>query len=324
MCTALSFKTKDHYFGRTLDIDMSYGEKICVMPRRFPLRFCRMGEMDSHFAMIGMAAVVSGTPLYYDAVNERGLGMAGLNFPKNAHYFTERPECDNVAPFEFIPWVLGRCATVEEAKALLSRINLADIPFSRELPPAALHWIISDREKSIVVESVKTGIKIHRNPLGVMTNNPPFEYQMFNLNNYRGLCRETVENRFSDDLELDIYCQGLGGLGLPGDVSSMSRFVRAAFNSRNSVCREDENSSVSRFFHIMGSVEMIEGCCRTDAGTWDKTVYTSCVNTDRGLYYYTTYGNRQINCVNMYGENLDGGGLSVFDLNESENILYQN
>ncbi len=222
---------------------------------------------------------------------------------------------------KFIPWVLGRCATVEEAKALLSRINLADIPFSRELPPAALHWIISDREKSIVVESVKTGIKIHRNPLGVMTNNPPFEYQMFNLNNYRGLCRETVENRFSDDLELDIYCQGLGGLGLPGDVSSMSRFVRAAFNSRNSVCREDENSSVSRFFHIMGSVEMIEGCCRTDAGTWDKTVYTSCVNTDRGLYYYTTYGNRQINCVNMYGENLDGGGLSVFDLNESENIL---
>lgn len=324
MCTALSFTAQNHYFGRTLDLDCSYGEEVCVMPRRFPLSFRKMGDMPEHYAMIGMATVVGGIPLFYDAVNEHGLAMAGLNFPENAYYYPIAEGRDNVAPFEFIPWILGACKTVAEARMLLDKINIVNIPFSENLPLSPLHWMISDSEGSIVVETMRDGIHIHDNPVGVMTNNPPFEYQLFNLNNYRSLRTDNGENYFSDSIPLKNYCQGLGALGLPGDVSSMSRFVRIAFGRANSVCGGDEESAVSQFFHLLTSVEMNRGCCKTPSGKWDITVYTSCANTQRGLYYYTTYDNRQITCVDMHKTDLDSAEISRYPLVTAQQINFQN
>ncbi len=324
MCTALNLTTKDHYFGRNLDLDCSYGEEVCVMPRNYPLEFRKMESMKKHYAMIGMATVVQDIPLFYDATNEYGLAMAGLNFPGNAYFAPVQDDRENVTPFEFIPWILGQCKTVAEARKLLERMNLANISFSENLPLSPLHWIISDRKESIVVEAMKDGIHIHDNPMGVLTNNPPFEYHLFNLNNYRNLRVDNGENYFNEELQLTKYCQGLGAIGLPGDVSSMSRFVRIAFNSAHSVCSEDEASSVSQFFHLLSSVEMTRGCCLTDTGTWDITVYSSCMNTDRGIYYYTTYDNRQIHCVDMYKTDLDAKLVSRFPLNTEPKFYYQN
>ncbi len=324
MCTSLSFLTNNHYFGRTLDLDCSYEEEVCVMPRRFPLELRQMGTLEAHYAMIGMATVVQGVPLFYDAANEHGLAMVGLNFPGNAHYYHLMEEKDNITPFEFIPWILGKCRTASEARELLDRINLVNIPFSDKLPLSPLHWQISDRNESIVVETMSDGMRVHNNPTGVMTNNPPFEYQLFNLNNYRNIKVDNGDNTFSPDLPLETYCQGLGAIGLPGDVSSMSRFVRIAFGRANAVCNDDELSSVSQFFHLLSSVEMNRGCCRTTSGEWDITVYTSCVNTDRGLYYYTTYDNRQINCVDMHRTDLDSNTVSRFPLVTEMQINYHN
>ncbi len=314
MCTALTLTTKEHYFGRTLDLDCSYGEEVCIMPRRYPLVFRKLGKWDSHYAMIGMATVVGEVPLYYDGVNEYGLAMAGLNFPGNAYYGPLQEGWDNVAPFEFIPWILCQCKTVAEAEKLLRRMNLANIPFSEALPPSPLHWMIADRDRAVVVEVMADGMHIYDNPTGVMTNNPPFPFHLQNLNNYRRLTVDNGENLFADTLALDNYCQGLGAVGLPGDVSSMSRFVRASFGRAHSVCGEDENSSVSQFFHLLGSVEMNRGICRTPQEHWDITVYTSCMNMERGLYYYTTYDNRQICCVDMHQADLDGTTVSRFAL----------
>lgn len=324
MCTALNLTTKDHYFGRTLDLDYSYVEEVCVMPRNFQLEFRKMNRIDKHYAMIGMATVVADTPLFYDATNEHGLSMAGLNFPGNAYYAPFDPEKDNVTPFEFIPWILGQCKTVAEARKLLERINLVNIPFSEKLPLSPLHWMIDDRNEAIVVESMRDGLHIHDNLVGVMTNNPPFEYQLVNLNNYRNLRVDSGKNTFAKNLSLNVYCQGLGAIGLPGDVSSMSRFVRIAFGRANSVCAEDEASSVSQFFHLLSSVEMIRGCCLTGTGKWDITVYTSCINTEKGLYYYTTYDNQQINCVDMRKTDLDSDTISRYPLELKQGIRYQN
>lgn len=324
MCTAMNLTTKDHYFGRNLDIDRSYGEQVCVMPRRFPLEFRRMGKLDGHYAMIGMAMVAGETPLYFDAVNEKGLCMAGLNFPGNAVYHPERAGHDNVTPFEFIPWILSQCASIGEARKKLEKLNLVDIPFGPGLPLSPLHWIISGREGSLVVESMGDGLHVYENPTGVLTNNPPFPYHLMNLSNYQGLSAANPENTLSKNLELTRYCQGLGGLGLPGDLSSMSRFVRTVFHRENAVCGEDEHSSVSQFFHILGTVEMPRGSCMTEEGSWDITVYSSCVNADKGLYYYTTYDNRQITCVDMRKVDLNGDGLRVFDLETEQSIRYQN
>lgn len=324
MCTALSMTTHDHYFGRNLDLDRSYGEEVCVMSRRFPLVFRQMGTWREHFAMIGMATVAEGIPLFYEAANEHGLSMAGLNFPGNAWYAPITEGRDNIAPFEFIPWILGQCRTLDEAKILLSRINLADISFSEQLPLSPLHWMIADRTGAIVVEAMRSGLHIHDNPVGVLTNNPPFPYHLDNLRRYRQLRPDNAEVERNDPLPDVAYCQGLGAVGLPGDVSSMSRFVRTVFGRENSICDGDELASVGQFFHLLTSVEMVRGICRTDDGTLDITGYSACINTDRGRYYYTTYGNRRISCVDMHRTDLDGTSVSRFPLMMEESIFYQN
>ena len=211
MCTAATYVTKDHYFGRNLDLEFSYNETVTVTPRNYPFQFRKVKALESHYAMIGTAFVVDNYPLYYDATNEKGLSMAGLNFPENADYKQEAEGKDNVTPFEFIPWILGQRSTIKEVKELLGRINLININFSEKLPLSPLHWMISDRNESITVESVKEGMKIYDNPVGILTNNPTFDIQIFNLNNYVNVTREIAENRFSSAIALDVYSRGMGG-----------------------------------------------------------------------------------------------------------------
>ena len=324
MCTAATYKTNDFYFGRTLDYEFSYGDEVTVMPRNYPLKFRAAGGLEKHYAVIGMAHVAGDYPLFYDAINEKGLGMAGLNFVGNAYYRDETEGKDNVAQFEFIPWILARCATLAEARRLLENINITNMPFSDKLPTAQLHWIIADRSGAITVESVKEGIKIYDNPVGVLTNNPPFDEQMFRLNDYMHLSPKSPANLFSHKLSLNTYSRGMGGLGLPGDLSSQSRFVRVAFTKMNSVSGASENESVSQFFHILGSVDQQRGCCEVDGGKYEITLYTSCCNADKGIYYYTTYENHQITAVDMHKENLDGTSLSRYPLITGEQIKMQN
>lgn len=324
MCTAATYKTKDFYFGRTLDYDFSYGDEVTVTPRGYCFSFRSMGVMKNHYAMIGMAHVADNYPLYYDAVNEKGLGMAGLNFVGNAYFNEKMRGRDNVAPFEFIPWILGQCAAVKDARALLGRINLVNTPFSEKMPLAQLHWLIADRDEAITVEAVRDGIRIYDNPVGILTNNPPFHEQMFQLNNYMHLSSKDPQNHFSDKLPLHTYGRGMGALGLPGDLSSPSRFVRAAFVKMNSVSGASEEESVSQFFHILGSVDQQRGCCQVEDGKYEITIYTSCCNADKGIYYYTTYENHQITAVDMYKEELDGTMLVRYPLIQGEQIKMQN
>lgn len=324
MCTAISYKTKDHYFGRNMDYEYSYEESVTITPRNYPFFFRRVKPLQNHYAMIGVAYVVEDYPLYYEATNEKGLSMAGLNFPGNAVYHVEIEDKDNVAPFEFIPWVLGQCATIDECKELLLRMNMVNIHFSENLPLSPLHWLISDRDKSITVESVKDGLKVYDNPVGVLTNNPPFETQMFCLNNYMGLSREQIENRFAKELDLQTYSRGMGAIGLPGDLSSTSRFVKASFTKLNSVSGDSESESISQFFHILTSVEQQRGCVHMGNGQYEITIYSSCCNTDKGIYYYTTYENSQITAVDMYREKLDGDIPVSYPLVTGQQISWQN
>lgn len=324
MCTAATYKTKDFYFGRTLDYEFSYQEEVTVTPRNYSFRFRHMGTLDQHYAIIGMAFVQENYPLYYDAVNEKGLGMAGLNFVGNACYNDPVKDKDNVAVFEFIPWILSQCATVAQARKLIERINLTKEPFNAQLPSASLHWLIADREEAITVEVMADGTHVHANPVGTLTNNPPFAEQLFRLNDYMHLSRKDPENRFAKELNLSRYSRGMGAMGLPGDLSSQSRFVRVSFVKMNSVSADTENESVSQFFHILGAVDQQRGCCDVGDGKYEITIYTSCCNTDKGIYYYTTYGNHQISAVDMYREDLDGAVLARYPLIQGEQICFQN
>lgn len=314
MCTAISFKTKDHYFGRTLDLEYHYNESVTVTPRNFPFRFTSGKVTENHFAIIGMATVIDGYPLYYEATNENGLSVAGLNFPHNAHYFPVCENKENVAPFEFIPWLLCQCESVDEATEEIKKINLADIDFSEKLKASPLHWLVSDREKSITVECTCHGMKIFSNPHGVLTNNPPFEFQMHTFNRYMKKILSNPDPYIQYDNEPGMLSKGLEFLGLPGDLSSPSRFVKTVFVKLNSVCGETEEESVTHFFHILGCVNTPVGFIKVDGNNKYKTVYTSCCNTDKGIFYYTTYGNSQISAVDMYKENLDSDTFSSYPL----------
>lgn len=323
MCTALTFKTNDHYFGRNLDLEYSLGEQIVVTPRNYVFNFRMLEPLKTHYAMIGVAKIDNGYPLYYDAVNEVGLSVAGLNFPENAFYFKPKHGFNNIAPFELIPYILGKFKSVDNVVAFLKESNIADIAYSVEFPPSPLHWIVADQMKSITVETVRNGLNIYENPVGVLTNNPPFCYQMFNLNNYPKLSAENPQKTFSENIPYSSYSRGLGGLGLPGDFSSMSRFVRCVFAKSLSKCDTDEMDSVSQFFHILSYVSQVRGCVKVD-GTNEFTVYSSCCNTNKGIYYYSTYHNRSIRSVDMHKENLNSDFLIPYDMTGKEFVFSQN
>lgn len=324
MCTAATYRTRDFYFGRTLDYEFSYGETIVIVPRSYPFAFRQKETIGSHYAIIGTAHVADDYPLFYDAVNEKGLGIAGLNFVGNAHYCDPAEGRDNIAQFELIPWILSQCECVAQARALIEKINITNTPFSDHFPLAQLHWIIADKDSAITVEAVRDGIKIYDNPVGVLTNNPPFDLQMFQLNNYMGLTNGAPANTFAPRLELKTYSRGMGAIGLPGDLSSQSRFIRVAFTKMNSVSGESERESVSQFFHILGSVDQQRGCCLLEDDKYEITIYTSCCNCSKGIYYYTTYDHHAITGVDMHRENLDGSKLVCYPMVTEEEIRMQN
>lgn len=311
MCTAVSFNKTDHYFGRTLDYDVRFGDSVVITPRKFRFETRFAGALREHYAMIGMAHVAGGYPLYYDCVNEKGLAMAGLNFVGNAFYGGLENAKTALCPHEFIPFVLGTCADLSEARELLRRVCLVDEPVGEGLPAARLHWMISDKSGSIVVESTEKGFFVYDDPFGVLTNNPEFPMQLMNLNNYMGLSAMPPQNRFCESCKLTAYSRGMGAIGLPGDWSSASRFVRAAFVRANSVCGVTESECVAHFFHILSSVEVPSGCCRLEDGSVQITQYSCCCNCDKGVYYYKYRDDHRISAVDMHREKLDASELVV-------------
>lgn len=312
MCTALTYKTKNHYFGRNLDLERGYDEAVVITPRNFNLRFRHTTPKKSHFALIGTAAVVDGYPLYFEASNESGVSMAGLNFPKNAHYCGCVDNKINIASFELIPYILGTADSVDMAGKTLSEINIVNTNFGENLPTSPLHWIISDNEKSIVLECTTDGMALYNNPFGVLTNNPRFDYHLTNINNYMGLFEGAAENKLWPQNPLDNYSLGLGALGLPGDFSSASRFVKTVFLKQKSICDGSDKESVNQFFHILDAVAMPKGCVMTPSGEYEYTRYSCCINTDTKVFYYKTYDNITVRKVDMLSVNLDSDNLYVY------------
>lgn len=324
MCTCITFKTKDFYFGRNLDLEYRFGEKIVVTPQNYEFFLRNKTKMKTKYAIIGMATVVDNYPLYADATNEKGLCMAGLYFPGNAVYYKEKEGYMNIASFELIPWCLGNFASIRELKQKLEKINITDQAFSEELPVTDLHWMVSDEKESIVLEQTKDGLKIYHNPYGVLTNNPTFDYHDMNMNNYMHISAQQPTNAFSKQIPLQSYGQGMGMIGLPGDVTPTARFVRAAFYKFNSITDEDEESSISQFFHILDSVSMIKGSVITKENKYDMTTYSSCINASKGIYYFKTYYNNQIQAVTLKKSNIHGDRLDIYELPEKQNIQYLN
>lgn len=319
MCTAISYTQKHHWFGRNLDMECSYGEKIIITPRNYTIDFRSKSSSFKHYAIIGTGIVKDSFPLYYDAANEHGLAMAALRYA-DAKYANHISDKDNIASFELILWVLSQCKTIDEAKKLLKKVNVTNTAFGKDMPPSPLHWIISDKNGSLTLECENGETKIYDNPIGVLTNMPSFDKQLFNLNNYINLTANHPENRFGKELDFNAYSRGMGAIGLPGDWSSMSRFVRATFAKYNSVSFENS----VQFFHMLGTATQIKGCTITENDDCEYTVYASCYDTDMGVYYYKTYENFAIGAVDMKKEKLDASVLTQHNMINESVVTWHN
>lgn len=327
MCTAIVFGEGNRYFGRNLDYEVSFGESVVVVSRNLNLKFRYLPDLKNHYAFVGMAHVKDGYPLLYEATNEKGLSIAGLNFVGNCQF--ARCALDarvNLCQFEMIPYIMAKCASVREACSVFDRINLLGEAFTHELPVAQLHWMLSDEKECCVFEITRCGVNVFCNNWGVLTNNPPFLYHEYNLNLYRGLSNGDLSAGFGDGMPHDRFSRGMGAFGMPGDWSSTSRFVRAAFvracSMRARGCGEQSEECIDdvvQFFHILSSVAMVKGCVAV-GNDFEYTQYSSCCDARRGVYYFKTYGETCIRRVDMYDFDLQSGELVCLDLDDCQRV----
>ena len=329
MCTGLALETKDglHLFGRNMDIEYSFNQSIIFIPRNFKcVNKSNKKELTTKYAVLGMGTIFDDYPTFADGMNEKGLGCAGLNFPVYVSYSKEDIEGKtNIPVYNFLLWVLANFSSVEEVKEALKNANIVDIPISENIPNTTLHWMISDiTGKSIVVEQTKEKLNVFDNNIGVLTNSPTFDWHVANLNQYVGLRYNQVLEFKLGDQSLTALGQGTGLVGLPGDFTPASRFVRVAF-LRDAMIKNDKDSiDLIEFFHILNNVAMVRGSTRTVEEKSDLTQYTSCMCLEKGIYYYNTYENNQINAIDMNKENLDGNEIKTYKYNKTLSINHVN
>lgn len=300
MCTALNEIGKYHLFGRTLDLEYSLDEEVVITPRRYEFDFLHEGRLYEHYAIVGTAHVSGGIPLYYDAMNEKGLCAAALRFPILAQYREKDQNKRNLASFELIPWLLCNFDSAEAAKSALTEVNITPESFSAALSTTPLHWIVGDSKHTFVIESAEEGLKIYDDPYGVLTNAPDFPSQ----------CRLLEKH-------------GEGCDPMLGDLSSSSRFIRAINAETYTLPAEKKTQAISRFFHVLGTVNQPHGLFRADERQL-RTVYTSCMDTEEMVYYFTTYDCRKIRGVKLRNAHLDLDSLSSFPMKRKEWVHFLN
>ncbi len=325
MCTSIALINESLYFGRNMDLDGGFGQQVVIMPREFPYETKQEGTLDRHYAVMGMAAVIDDCPLYADAVNEFGLCAAGLNFPQNACY--SKNLCSsrhNITPYELIPWVLGKCADLSEAAELLKNTSVYAEPFSEDVPLTPLHWHFADRTGSLVLEVMRDGMHIYDNPANVLTNNPPLDFHITNLCHYLNLTTEDPENSLTSITGAEPFGKGLGSFGLPGDYSPASRFVKAAYLLKNSPFSEKSAVNTAQAMAVLDSVAVVRGAVRHDNSSSYSTIYSSCIDAERKIYYYKTYNNSQLTGVKLMNEDIDGQELCRFYPEMNPQIAWEN
>ena len=284
-----------------MDLEYSFGERVIVIPRVFPISFKRQRTLHSHYAIIGVGTVIDGYPMYADAMNECGLCMAGLNFPRYA-YFPSDADCERkrIAPFELINYILATCSTVTDVKTLLTDAAIVDIPFSDDVPNATLHWHIADKHSSITVESTRNGLFVYDNPINVLTNSPSFDFQLEHFSSFSQLSCTHNGDRTS---------LGCGAVGLPGDLSSTSRLVRAAFLLGCASKKLPAEDACDCLLSLLAAVAMTDGSVVDAEGRVHKTTYSSCMLPSQGKYILKRAGSLRPSEFVLSALNVDSARL---------------
>ena len=312
MCTGARFSDDqgNMYFGRNLDWSTPYGQRVVITPRGYKYKSAFLGVMSNSPALIGMGIIAENTPLYFDCANEHGLAIAGLNFPGYAKYAEAPVEGKtNVAAYEFPLWVALNFKTVDEAEKALRTVAIVAKPINDQYPVSQLHWIIGDAKRSIVVEYTAKGMEIFENDVDILTNQPGYGWHKENLRNYMNLASPMPKDVKWGKAEMTAFGSGSLMRGMPGDYYSPSRFVRVAYLNTHYPTKSTEEENVSRLFHTLTGVAMIDGAAAMADGAFEKTIYTGGYSTRTQTYYYNTYEDPAIKSVSFKDVNIDSAEL---------------
>ena len=312
MCSGIRFNDNNHnfYFGRNLDWSTGYGEQVVITPRNYQYHSAFLGTLPVKHAIIGMAIIEENVPLYFDCANESGLAVAGLNFPGYAEYAPEAIESKtNVSAYEFPLWLTLNFSSVAEVKSALKDVAIVAKPINDKYPVSLLHWIIGDKDSSIVVEYTKNGLEVYDNDVDVLTNQPGYSWHHENLRNYLNLSSPQPAQVTWRDATFTPFGSGSLMRGIPGDYYSTSRFVRLAYLNTHYPTKDTEAENVSRLFHTLTGVAMIDGAASMADGDFEKTIYTGGFSSATNTYYYSTYDNPAIQQVALADYDLTSSTL---------------
>ncbi|AEB77446.1 linear amide C-N hydrolase [Clostridium botulinum] len=329
-CSSFSWFTKDnkHLLGRTYD---EFGDlrknKIVVIPRNYKINL----EINNYnnicygiYSFVGMAVLGLNTPIFTDGINEKGLMGALLYYPGFAHYNSKSiKNAININPGFFITYILSKCATINEVLIEINNINfINELVFGEEIP---VHYIFSDRSgESIIIEPDKRGISVYRNSMGVLTNSPSYFWQIQNLRNYLGITNVPRQPQTVVNYQISQFGEGTGGLGLPGDYTPVSRFVRLAFLKQFAVQGENEVEGITKMLRNFASVEIPEGIIKDlNKPNYVQTLCTSCMCSESLIYYFKLSCNSRINAINLEHEK-NNKQVKCFNLPLKEDILFLN
>ena len=311
MCTSIRFSDGSHlYLARNLDWTVGYGEQVVVTPTGYETRSPFGAVPTIRHAVIGMGIVEEDTPLYFDCGNDAGLAVAGLNFPGYASYATAPADgATNVAAYEFPLWVASQFASVDEVEAALGDVVIVAKPINDKYPSSLLHWIIGDSERAIVVEHTAAGLQVFDDDVDVLANQPGFGWHHENLRNYLNTSPDFPEETTLGRAHLSPFGSGSHMRGIPGDYYSPSRFVRAAYVNDHYPQQDSEEANVSRAFHTLQQVAMVDGCAAMGSGEFEKTIYTGLFSSRTATYYWNTYEDPAVRSVALADHETDGGKL---------------
>jgi len=333
-CTGIRLMAEDGtvVHARTMEFAIDIHSDVIMIPRGY----ARTGttpdgkeglKWKAKYASVGANGV--GLPVLFDGLNEKGLAAGTFYFPTSARYmpYTAADAGKTVAQWEVGSWILENFASVEEVKANIGNIVVPAVVFGGWGFAPEAHYIVHDASgKSIVIEYVGGKLNVYDNPLGVITNSPTFDWQMTNLRNYVNFSMTNVPPVKLGAVTLQPFGQGSGMLGLPGDFTPPSRFVRAVAFSQSVFKSRTGADAVLEAFHILNQFDIPKGAAREhekdEHGNIlaDYTIWTSASDLKAKRFYFRTYENSQIRMVNLMKLNLDAKDITKISMKGEEAI----
>lgn len=313
-CTGISLKTENNNNIQARTIEWSKNKinsQIIIEPRgkeyQPPMPNRTLGKKwKGKYGFVG--ASVEHESLIGEGVNEKGLNAGVfffLNYGELAP-FNEKKVKNSLNDMDLVKWMLTSFSTVEEVKEAIKKIDVVPIIIENGQPSPTGHWRVSDAKGgNIVIEIINGGeLKIYDNKVGVLTNSPGFDWQLTNLNNYVNLNLNGNKPEMLGQQKIFPMGAGSGMLGLPGDVTPPSRFVRAAFYANNTPKMAGNEEGITQAFHILNNFDIPIGMTYADKNEIPKeitsaTQWTTAINLNEKLFYYKTMYNQDIRLIDL-------------------------